>query len=926
MLALQNRINKTAQKIDSITKKMKEMEAPTIKTQAFTELEAKLQKAQAELQKLRDTQAQWESAGITSGGAWDALCVKIGDAEDKVFEISAEMERLKSSGEAFTNSVDTEEYQKLKDELGNANAEMNLLNVKTEELATKMKKTGKSPKGLLNGLKRIKSAIGGAISKMKNLHTSTKKTNGGFSNLIRTMKQMVLSMAVFQAMSKGVEFLKSGLQNLAVYSKEYNKHMSALVSSTGMLKNSLAVAFAPIISAAIPYLVKLIDWVSAAANAVSRFFAILGGKSTYTKAIKQNKNYAASLDKVGNSAEEAKGSLAAFDDLDVLQKNDTPSGGGGGSTGGADGSGFKEEAVGEISDWAKSFKDAIDAGDWYSVGALVAQKLNEALASIDWGFVQDKAAGFATNLALTLNGFIHDLDWRLLGSTIANGINTALVFVYTFLTTFNFKELGTGLADGINGAFSTISWKLIGDTVIAGIQGMCDMVVAFLDELDIFEGVSFDGLRESLDGLGKSLLPFSDNLGRGLQWFLENVLIPLAAWTVSEVLPEFLDALSGAIDVVNQAIADAQPMFQWFWDYILAPIAEWTGGIIVEALNGIGDALGWISQNEVAMTVLESLALAIGIVQGAITAYNIVAGIMSIVNGTAVVSAGLLGSVLAFLTSPVTIVTAVIAALIAIGILLYKNWDVISEKAVEIWGKIKEFISSAIEKVKDTITNVISKIKEVWGNVWGSIKATASNIWDGIKSRITDTINGIKTGISTALNTIKTIWNNIWTSLKTTVTNIFNGIWKTIKGVINSILGGIEGMANGVIKGINKVIGAMNGLKFDVPDWVPVMGGKTFGFDIKELSEVKIPRLANGGITTGSTLANIGEAGREAVLPLENNTGWMDDLANKLASKLPTYGTPSTIVMEVDGKEFAHLSLPYLDSESKRIGVSLVSG
>lgn len=908
-------MNKVAQKIDSTTKKMREMEAPTIKTQAFAELEVELQKAQAELQKLCEKQELWKSMGISSGGAWDTLCKQIGNAKDKVSNISVEMKKLKSSGEAFTNSVDTDEYKKLKQDLGNANAEMNLLIVKTEELTAKMKKTGKSPKGLLNGLKRIKSAIGGAISKMKNLHTSTKKTNGGFSNLIRTMKQMVLSMAVFQAMSKGVEFLKSGLQNLAVYSKEYNKQMSALVSSTGMLKNSLAVAFAPIISAVIPYLVQLIDWVSAAANAVSRFFAILGGKSTYTKAIKQNKDYAASLDKVGSSAEEAKGSLAGFDDLDVLQKNDTSSGGSGGASGGADGSGFQEESVGEISDWAQSFKDAIDAGDWYSVGALVAQKLNEALASIDWGFVQDKAAGFATNLALALNGFIHDLDWRLIGSTIANGINTALVFVYTFLTTFSFGELGTGLADGINGAFSTISWKLIGDTVIAGIQGMCDMVVAFLDELDIFEGVSFDGLREALDGLGESLLPFSDNLGSGLQWFLENVLIPLAAWTVSEALPEFLDALSGAIDVVNQGITDAQPMFQWFWDYILAPIAEWTGGVIVEALNGIGDALSWISQNEVAMTVLESLALAIGIVQGAITAYNIVAGIMSIVTGTAAVSAGLLGSVLAFLTSPVTIVTAVIAALIAIGILLYQNWDTICEKATEIGGAIKDFISNAIEKVKDTIINVINKIKEVCGN-----------ILDEIKSRITDTINGIKTGISNALNTIKTIWNNIWTSLKTTVTNIFNGIWNTIKGVINSILGGIEGMANGVIKGINKVIGAMNGLSFDIPDWVPGMGGKTFGFNISELSEVKIPRLANGGITTGSTLANIGEAGREAILPLENNTGWMDDLASKLASKMPTYGTPSTLVMEVDGKEFARLNLPYFNDESRRIGVSLVSG
>ena len=886
-MSLQNRMNKVAQKIDSITKKMREMEAPTVKTQAFTELEAKLQKAQAELQKLRDTQAQWESAGITSGGAWDALCVKIGDAEDKVFEISAEMERLKSSGEAFTNSVDTEEYQKLKDELGNANAEMNLLNVKTEELATKMKKTGKSPKGLLNGLKRIKSAIGGAISKMKNLHTSTKKTNGGFSNLIRTMKQMVLSMAVFQAMSKGVEFLKSGLQNLAVYSKEYNKHMSALVSSTGMLKNSLAVAFAPIISAAIPYLVKLIDWVSAAANAVSRFFAILGGKSTYTKAIKQNKNYAASLDKVGNSAEEAKGSLAAFDDLDVLQKNDTPSGGGGGSTGGADGSGFKEEAVGEISDWAKSFKDAIDAGDWYSVGALVAQKLNEALAAIDWGFVQDKAAGFATALALALNGFVDGLDWNLLGSSIGNGINTALIFAFTFLTTFDFLKFGQSIATGLNSAISTTDFSLIGGTLAAVLMAVINTGFGFVTTFD-------------WSGFGSAI-------ATGISTFFSSVNWETCGLTVSGLI-------LGILDTINTAIAETD------WQSIGNDVATFLGSIdwsgifgalgegVLDVLSGINDFLVGVIGNETAVGIIEGLAVAFGILAASIAIYN---GVMAVYNAVTGIAAVLTGG----LTAPILLVIIAIVAFIAILVVLVTHWEEIKEKATEIFGAIKEFISNAIEKIKDTISDSIK-----------TTKAVVDAALTAIKTGITTSLNAIKTGISTALNTIKTIWNNIWTSLKTTVTNIFNGIWKTIKGVINSILGGIEGMANGVIKGINKVIGAMNGLKFDVPDWVPVMGGKTFGFDIKELSEVKIPRLANGGITTGSTLANIGEAGREAVLPLENNTGWMDDLANKLASKLPTYGTPSTIVMEVDGKEFAHLSLPYLDSESKRIGVSLVSG
>lgn len=281
-MSLQNRMNKTAQKIDAITQKMKSMEAPTIKTDSFKALEAELEKAQSEMQALIAEQNQWEAAGISSGNAWDTLNNKIADAEEKVFGISAKMDEMKNSGDAFTNSVNTDAYQKLQQDLQNANADMAVLNKKSEELALKTKETGNAPDGLLgklkqmkevlggvvskvsdgvkkgvNGLKKIKNSIGGVLSKLKNLRAGANKTSSGFSNLLKTMRQMVLSMAVFQAMSKGVEFLKSGLQNLAVYSKEYNKNMSALVSSTGMLKNSLAVAFAPIISAVIPYLVSL---------------------------------------------------------------------------------------------------------------------------------------------------------------------------------------------------------------------------------------------------------------------------------------------------------------------------------------------------------------------------------------------------------------------------------------------------------------------------------------------------------------------------------------------------------------------------------------------------------------------------------------------------------------------------------------------
>lgn len=114
-----------------------------------------------------------------------------------------------------------------------------------------------------------------------------------------------------------------------------------------------------------------------------------------------------------------------------------------------------------------------------------------------------------------------------------------------------------------------------------------------------------------------------------------------------------------------------------------------------------------------------------------------------------------------------------------------------------------------------------------------------------IKTTIVGFMNTIKTSILTSMTAIKNIWTNIWTSVSDTTSSIFNGMWDGIKFVINGIISGIEWMANAVIKGINTVIGAMNNLSFEMPDW---LGGGKFGFDIPKLTEIEIPKLATGAV------------------------------------------------------------------------------
>jgi phage-related protein len=109
------------------------------------------------------------------------------------------------------------------------------------------------------------------------------------------------------------------------------------------------------------------------------------------------------------------------------------------------------------------------------------------------------------------------------------------------------------------------------------------------------------------------------------------------------------------------------------------------------------------------------------------------------------------------------------------------------------------------------------------------------------------------------------------TEFATFFENTWNGIKSFFQDVVNGLIAGFEGFVNGAIKGVNRVIDAINSLSFTVPDWVPDIGGKRFGFNLKQLAEISLPRVefAKGGMVTGPTNALIGEAGPEVVIPLD---------------------------------------------------------
>lgn len=155
----------------------------------------------------------------------------------------------------------------------------------------------------------------------------------------------------------------------------------------------------------------------------------------------------------------------------------------------------------------------------------------------------------------------------------------------------------------------------------------------------------------------------------------------------------------------------------------------------------------------------------------------------------------------------------------------------------------------------------------------------------------------------------RNFWKQLWSDIKTGVSKAV----EVIKTIITGLLNTIKGVVNGIISVINGAIRGINKISVQIPDWVPEFGGKTIGFNIPE-----IPKLAKGGIVDKPTLAMIGERGKEAIMPLENNTGWIDKLANKLGSKMQ--GNVSyTINNNFEKMETSRLALHKANLETKRI-------
>jgi hypothetical protein len=382
-----------------------------------------------------------------------------------------------------------------------------------------------------------------------------------------------------------------------------------------------------------------------------------------------------------------------------------------------------------------------------------------------------------------------------------------------------FKELA-GTADEVGGNFDRATAAAI-DLAAAGFGSAETNAVQLGKALQ-------DPIR-GIAALGRSGVTFTEQEREKIKALVESGDILAAQEIVLKAVETQVggtaEATANSTDKMRNAFAQLQERI----GLALAPAFEaLTNFLIDQFIPAVEFIFNFFKDNFAVIAtfvgVLGGLTLALNAVRIATTIWT--------------TAQALLNAVLAL--NPIVLVVIAIAALTA-GIVFLATRTTFFQ---DTWKKMTEAVSSLWNGFRDLFRKAVDAIV-------GFFKGLATAISDGWKALVE--------GVEGGLNAIKGFFETV-----------FNGVTGFFRGVINGWIGMVEGFVNFFIRGINNIINAFNAIKFSVPDWVPIIGGKSFGFNLSQISEIKLPRLAKGGFVDQPTTALIGEAGPEVVMPLKD--------------------------------------------------------
>lgn len=405
--------------------------------------------------------------------------------------------------------------------------------------------------------------------------------------------------------------------------------------------------------------------------------------------------------------------------------------------------------------------------------------------------------------------------------------------------------------DALGVALFGTMWEDLGTEAMEAMAGASQAAYDTEGALEKINQVKYNDLDSAIQGIGRqmevALLPAADAVYQSLMDSMPEIteameeVSPVIAeiagdfadWAggaISDGLPVLVDGIRDFADWAGKAYEKAKPFLNFLWEHKGTVLA------IAAGLRLLGPAIGAVTT---AMNAFRTAKTFMALLQSS-------EKITQVTNAFKAFGSALMG--------PLGIIIAVAAAIA----LLYKNWDTVKAWLVNFGNTVNQIWTNFSNMVGNAITAI--------GQKFPLLGAYLQGWWESIQA---------------AVDNVKAIFQNIIDFISNVFSGNWSAAWQNIVNIFGNLFGMIVNLAkapiNGVISAINWVLSKINSISVTIPDWVPGVGGKTLGFNIPT-----IPQLAEGGVATSPTLAEIGEGGEpEAVMPLSKLAAMLDEYTKK---------------------------------------------
>lgn len=680
-------------------------------------------------------------------------------------------------------------------QLSEAKNKMAQLEQEINQTATTQNKLG----SFFSVFKQKTEQVKNNMSNMKNSFKSLPKVTQNIYNNIKGMgaglKRGLGNVLKYATALFSLRSIYSALSSSAnAWLSSQNSQAKQLSANIEYMKYAMGSVFAPVIQ----YVTNL---VYSLMKAVQSLVYAFSGVNIFAKAT------ASSMKSASGSAKQTSKSLSGIHS-EINNVSDNKSGGSGSGTPNID--------LSEIDKTTNKIIDAIKSGNWYEIGTIIGEKLNNAMSKIPWDKIQNTSRNIASGIAKTLNGFIGTTNWNQVGNTFAQGLNTIIYLGQSFVKTFNWKSFGKAIGDGLTSFIKNIDWKAFGDTLSSEIKGIFDTITGFFETFDW--SVVIDGLLDFIQG-------FDWN---GVSDAIFKALGSACASLVN------LGMVIGK--KINEALDNAKNFFK-------EKIEECGGNVVEGIFKGIGDALANIGQwihDHIFQPFIDGFKNAFRIHSPSKVMEEqgnfIVEGLKN----------GLLGI-----------------------------WDKVKQPFID----LKNNITNRFTEIKNSVSNWANNTKETVKNWGNNVKTKVSECWINASNTVREKVTTLRNNISTGLNNAKTTVVNWGSNVKNTFTNLGRNASKWGKDLATNMATGIKNNIHKVTNAVTSVANKIKSfLHFTEPDEGPLSNFHTYMPDMIDLMVSGIKsntnKIKNEMENLAGTMSYTMSLNTEAVtgIPLTNPT------------------------------------------------------